>query len=164
MDSDTKYFRAGVGTVIYNNDYQVAVFKRLAPPTGIWQFQQGGIDTGETIEDTLWRELKEEVGLERAVIETIIPYPHWTIAEYPPEITEKLGNKTPNRLGQVHRWFFLELQDGVEINLTNATDQEFSDFQWVSFEDIFTLTSDYRRPTYQELYEFFVSNVKKERS
>ena len=58
-----RYFRAGVGTVIYREDGQLAWFKRAKYPIGIWQFQQGGIDLGETIETTLWRELREEVGL-----------------------------------------------------------------------------------------------------
>ena len=43
---DTRFFRAGVGTVIYNSKGQVAWFERAQNPVGVWQFQQGGIDLG----------------------------------------------------------------------------------------------------------------------
>ena len=34
------------------------------PPPYNWQFPQGGVNRGERVEDALYRELKEEIGLE----------------------------------------------------------------------------------------------------
>lgn len=83
----TRYFRAGVGTVIYNDAGQIAIFKRVQPPVGIWELQQGGIDSGEVPEETLWRELHEEVGIIKDDIEHITSVPGWTIYQRAEGIT-----------------------------------------------------------------------------
>ena len=38
----TRFFRAGVGTVIYNDKEEIVIFKRAQPPVGLWELQQGG--------------------------------------------------------------------------------------------------------------------------
>ena len=77
----TKKFRAGVATVIFNDNHEVALFKRAKPPVGFWEFQQGGIDEKEDTLDTLWRELKEEVGLTENELELVAEYPEWLAYE-----------------------------------------------------------------------------------
>ena len=76
---DTRFFRAGVGTVIYNSAGEVAIFERAQNPIGAWQFQQGGIDLGEDFTTTLWRELSEEIGLKEIDFHTMNEYPNWTL-------------------------------------------------------------------------------------
>jgi len=75
----TRFFRSGVGTVIFNSKNEVALFQRTHYPVGIWQFQQGGIDLDETFEDTLWRELKEEAGLTKDDFDFVAEMPNWTL-------------------------------------------------------------------------------------
>lgn len=72
---ETRYFRAGVGTVIYNAAGRVVHFERTQNPAGMWQFQQGGIDLDEQPADTLWRELAEEVGLTKEDFDDVHEYP-----------------------------------------------------------------------------------------
>lgn len=155
-----RYFRAGVGTVVYFSDNRVAWFKRNFHPVGIWQFQQGGIDIDESVETTLWRELLEEVGLTQDNIELITEYPKWTVHVYPYLDLNKSDNPEPDRLGQVHRWFFLKLKEGVEINLEKATEDEFSAWEWTDFDTVVERTSEDKRPAYEELREFYNQNLK----
>ncbi len=49
--------------------------------TSIWQFPQGGIDEGESSEEALFRELKEEIGTKK--VEIIAEYPEWIAYDFP---------------------------------------------------------------------------------
>ncbi len=151
----TRYFRAGVGTVIYNDAGQVAIFKRNQEPIGIWQFQQGGIDAGESPDVTLWRELKEEVGVEYADIASVHEMPGW----YPYQDLETFTDHSNLRLGQVHRWYFIKLKENIDIDLKNATDDEFSDWKFTTFEEAILLTSDHKKHVYEQLYEYFTKHI-----
>ncbi|NBD73851.1 NUDIX domain-containing protein [Patescibacteria group bacterium] len=146
---DTNYFRAGAGSVIYNEAGEVAWFRRVAHPAGVWQFQQGGIDAGEEPEDALWRELSEEVGLTQESIERIDVYPRWTLYEYPDM------SARPGCLGQVHRWWFLKLAPGVVIDLTRATSHEFDEWRFTTFPEAIAETNELKRHVYEELFGYF---------
>ncbi|MAZ29780.1 hypothetical protein CL655_00665 [bacterium] len=154
-----RHFRAGVGTVIHRSNGEVALFRRQVPPIGTWQFQQGGIDAGESVETTLWRELAEETGLSREDFSSVAEYPEWTLQVYPTEILNSPNQPNPDRLGQVHKWFYLKLKDGIEIDLATATDHEFNDVKWVSWEEALTVPPPYKVHVYQELYEYFKENI-----
>ncbi|MCA9357040.1 NUDIX domain-containing protein [Candidatus Nomurabacteria bacterium] len=147
----TRFFRAGVGTVIYNQKNEVALFQRAAYPIGVWQFQQGGVDLGESVEETLWRELKEEVGLTIEDFSSVIEMPRWTVYQDDNSVIDS----TISRFGQAHRWFFLELKPDKEINLSEATDDEFSDFRWTTFPEAIANTTKLKKHVYEELAEFY---------
>lgn len=149
----TRFFRASIGTVIYNNDGRVAFFERLQHPEGIWQFQQGGIDLGETLEQALWREVQEEVGLTRDDIEMVTERPDWTLYEDPPAVTDS----SLARMGQVHHWYFLKLKSDVNIDLEKATDKEFKNWKWITFDEAIALTNPNKQHVYRALEEFFVN-------
>lgn len=153
----TRYFRAGVGTVIYNDAGQIAIFKRVQPPVGIWELQQGGIDAGEVPEETLWRELHEEVGIIKDDIEHITSVPGWTIYQRAEGITDV----SLNILGQAHQWYFLKLKTGHSINLENALEDEASEFRWTSFDELIGLTGEHKKHVYQSLNDFFEMHIQK---
>lgn len=153
---DTRFFRAGVGTVIYNQIGEVALFERAQYPVGVWQFQQGGIDLGEDIETTLWRELKEEVGLTPNDFSQITLLPHWTVYQDP----DSVEDTSKSRLGQAHRWFFLELKPGKDIDLSQATKIEFSAYRWCSFVEAIAATDDLKKHVYQALETYFLTHIK----
>lgn len=149
------YFRPGAGSVIYNTTGSILVFERADLP-GTWQFQQGGMDSGETPEETLWRELREETGLRADDFYTALPYHRWTSYAYPPEVRR---NFDKHCLGQVHRWFFLHLKPDRQIDLTLATDQEFTAWRWTDFATIISETNEMKLPVYRELHEHFETTI-----
>jgi len=152
---DTRFFRAGVGTVIYNQNSEVVLFKRAQYPIGVWQFQQGGIDLGEHPEQTLWRELKEEVGLEQTDFLQVIEYPRWTVYQD----NNTVLDSSKSRFGQAHRWYFLELKESVTIDLTKASENEASDYKWVPFPLAVAETEELKKHVYQELMTHFHSDI-----
>lgn len=153
---DTPYFRAGVGAVVYRADGMILTFKRTGDE--IWQFPQGGLDAGETAETALWRELAEETALRQSDILRTIPYPTWTLYEYPDGFVLPYARSTC--AGQAHRWWFLELAPGTTIDLNRAHDKEFDAWRWVSFADFMTLTPhSFKQNVYQQLFEYYTEYI-----
>ena len=58
---DTEGFRANVGIVLMRGAGEVFLGRRTGGRG--WQFPQGGVRRGEQLEEALYRELHEEVGL-----------------------------------------------------------------------------------------------------
>jgi putative (di)nucleoside polyphosphate hydrolase len=151
----TRYFRAGIGSVIFNQEGAVAFFERKKEPVGIWQFQQGGIDLNETVDDALWRELREEIGLEKNAVDVLGALPNW----YLYEDMDAASDTSIQRIGQAHRWFFLKLRPHHTIDLTLALDDEFNDWKWISFEEAIAVTSPHKRHVYEHLYRHYQNHL-----
>ena len=141
-----KSFRPNVaGVIIHPTNKKVLMFRRLAKTNEKsellsdggqlrwnWQFPQGGIDPGETEEETLFRELKEEIGTNDV---TIIRVAERRVRYYYPlkmlHILHKQPKWKPYR-GQQQRWFLLRLNCETEkINFSHQP-IEFDAFQWIS--------------------------------
>ena len=79
-----KKYRPNVAAVIlapsYPFDCRIFIAQRC-DMTGIWQFPQGGIDEGETPQEALKRELKEEIGTDE--IDVLSEYPQWLSYDFP---------------------------------------------------------------------------------
>ncbi|HMO78327.1 MAG TPA: NUDIX domain-containing protein [Candidatus Paceibacterota bacterium] len=154
--SQNQYFRVGAGSVIYNAAGEIALFLRTGNPT-LWQLQQGGRDPNETTEETLWRELREETGIQQTNIEKVDLYPDWLLYEYHDQIRPKLNDQ--NCVGQIHKWYFLKLKPGVLIDLKNATDKEFSEVKWSSFQEVLRDSNNFKYPVYKKLAEYFTTHI-----
>lgn len=158
-------YRRGSGTVIINHDGLVAWFQRAGDPES-WQFQQGGCDPGEDHGLALWRELREETGLTPEDFSPVLRYPGLLQYDFPLEVREDLKRRNRDYPGQIHQWFFLRLKPGVKIDLTKATDREFTAVRFVTFEEALqeveartTPVGRMKLSVYWELYEFFRARV-----
>ena len=154
--SKNQYFRAGTGVVIYNDEGKILVFSRRDNPD-IWQLQQGGQDIGETVTETLWRELVEETALTKNDFTTINEYPNWTLYAYSENLRGEL--KDSNCLGQAHRWFYLKLKPDILINLSKASDDEFVNFKWCTFDDLLAVTDTLKYQVYSDLKNHFEATI-----
>ena len=54
----------GVGAVIFNNEKVLLVKRGKEPGYGKWSIPGGAVELGETLKESLLREVKEETGLE----------------------------------------------------------------------------------------------------
>lgn len=128
IDSDG--FRPNVGIILSNDLGQVLWARRIGQDA--WQFPQGGIKHDETIEEALYRELLEEVGLREHDVEVLACTRGWLRYRLPKRMVRY--NSQPVCIGQKQKWFLLKMvSDDTSVNLGYSGDPEFDGWQWVSY-------------------------------
>ena len=106
---DNEGFRANVGIVLMRGDGSVFLGRRARG--GGWQFPQGGMQTGEAPEQSLYRELHEEIGLTAQRRGTARRHRSgWMRYRLPSRYVRR--DQLPLCIGQKQRWFLLRLRDG----------------------------------------------------
>ena len=63
-------YRPNVAALMVDTNGNLLICERSTIP-GAWQFPQGGVDLGEEIEQALYREIREEIGLSKEHYEII---------------------------------------------------------------------------------------------
>jgi putative (di)nucleoside polyphosphate hydrolase len=142
----SKKFRPNVAAVIFDPvKNKVLMFRRVskkiegeAPLSDggqlrwNWQFPQGGVDPGENEEETLFRELEEEIGTRDVSIirssKTRIRY------HYPRKMLYILHQQPMWKpfCGQQQRWFLVQLNCDTEQIAFTHHPLEFDAYQWIS--------------------------------
>lgn len=127
---DKAGYRYGVGIILVNDRRQVFFAKRIGMPA--WQFPQGGMKENETIEETLYRELKEEIGLNPEDVQIITCTRRWLRYRLPHRLVRHYAK--PLCIGQKQKWFLLRLANqAAAIDLAANSDPEFDAWAWVSY-------------------------------
>src|SRR5450755_4762171 len=103
---DRDGFRANVGMMLMSADRKLFIARR-AGGRG-WQFPQGGQLCGETDEESLFRELMEEIGLAAGDVQILGRTRHWLRYRLPSRYVRH--NVQPLCLGQKQRRFLLRLR------------------------------------------------------
>jgi len=107
-------FRPNVGIIVANDHGQVLWARRYGHDA--WQFPQGGIIDGESPEQAMYRELREEIGLEPQDVELLAQTKGWLRYRLPRRFIR--NDKPPLCIGQKQRWFLLRLiSDEARIKL-----------------------------------------------
>nr|WP_321985561.1 RNA pyrophosphohydrolase [uncultured Lichenicoccus sp.] len=146
-------YRPNVGAVLFNRDGLVLVARRADLPNaegrpGIWQLPQGGIDGDEDPRKAVLRELREEVGTDRA--EILGEHPDWLSYDLPAAlIGVALGGKYR---GQRQRWFALRfLGEDADIRLDLDPHPEFDAWKWLPLAELPLQEVGFKRATYDIL-------------
>jgi putative (di)nucleoside polyphosphate hydrolase len=63
-------YRPNVAAVIMNDEGEMLIAER-SHIRGSWQFPQGGVDPGEGLEEALFREIEEEIGVKPELIKLL---------------------------------------------------------------------------------------------
>ncbi len=97
-----------------------------------WQFPQGGMGDGETLEQSLFRELSEEIGLLANDVQIVARTRRWLRYRLPARYVRR--NVRPVCLGQKQRWFLLKLCCTTKSFRFDQTQQpEFDRWRWVDY-------------------------------
>lgn len=127
---DNAGYRYGIGIILVNDNRQVFLAKRIGMPA--WQFPQGGMKAEETPEQAMYRELKEEIGLNPEDVDVLGMTRRWLRYRLPHRLVRHYAK--PLCIGQRQRWFLLKLANSQAIiDLKANDDPEFDAWSWVSY-------------------------------
>jgi putative (di)nucleoside polyphosphate hydrolase len=128
IDSDG--FRPNVGIILCNQQRQLFWAKRIGQDA--WQFPQGGIDTNESPEEAMYRELDEEVGLKPHHVNLLGSTHDWLRYRLPRRYIRK--NSNPVCIGQKQRWYLLRVNcNESDFCLDHSPKPEFDHWRWVKY-------------------------------
>src|SRR4051812_47232468 len=142
-------YRPAVAAILQDSSGRILICER-ADRRGAWQFPQGGIGAGGKPEETLAREVLEEILLPRSAYEIAAvrgPYRY----RFPGGITRK-GFR-----GQSHHYFLLRLRGSKTLIDTTAANAEFRSSRWILPEEFdFGWLPPMKRRAYRRvLHDFF---------
>ena len=128
IDSDG--FRANVGIVLMRGSGEVFLGRRTGGRG--WQFPQGGMREGESLEEALFRELEEEIGLTSADVTLLGRTERWLRYRLPSRYVRR--NRHPVCIGQKQRWFLLRLErENARFAFDSTSQPEFDEWRWTAY-------------------------------
>lgn len=153
---DRHGFRANVGIILVNDLGQVFCARRIG--MSAWQFPQGGIKQYETPETAMYRELKEEVGLDEEHVELLGSTKRWLRYRLPKRYIRY--HQRPLCIGQKQIWFLLRLTcDESNLCLDAADEQEFDAWRWVDYWEPLGFVVSFKRNVYRRALNEFADFV-----
>jgi putative (di)nucleoside polyphosphate hydrolase len=152
-DSDLPFYRPAVGIMLLNPAGFAFIGRRIDMPAGLaaWQMPQGGIDPGETPRQAALRELKEEVGTDKA--EILAETRGWLHYDLPSDIAPRMWGGRWR--GQRQKWFLMRFT-GEDSDINPATEHpEFDAWEWVEPRRLPELIVPFKRPLYCDVLAEF---------
>ncbi len=130
---------------------RILIAQRLDSADQAWQMPQGGIDPGEEPATTALRELREEIGTDKATI--LAETPDWLRYDLPDDLRKKLWRGRYR--GQRQKWFALRF-DGDDSDIDIATAHpEFSQWRWEHPNRVPELIVPFKRDLYRDVFSLF---------
>ncbi|KGM31819.1 RNA pyrophosphohydrolase [Inquilinus limosus] len=143
-------YRPCVGIMLLDRDGRVFVARRRDTPDG-WQMPQGGIDPGETARQAAFRELKEEIGTDRA--EFLAEAPETVRYDLPDHLVGKVWGGRYR--GQEQRWValrFLGTDGDIDIETEHP---EFDAWRWSAPDRVLAEIVPFKRDVYATVLAAF---------
>jgi putative (di)nucleoside polyphosphate hydrolase len=145
-------YRSAVGIMLLSRAGEVFVARRIdMPMLPAWQMPQGGIDPGETPIQAALRELKEEIGTDKA--EILGESRMWLQYDLPVKLA---GGVWGGRYrGQRQKWFAMRFT-GNDTDIDLATDHpEFDAWKWILPERLPEVIVPFKRQLYIDILAEF---------
>jgi putative (di)nucleoside polyphosphate hydrolase len=158
---DLDGYRANVGIVLSNREGKLLWARRIGQDA--WQFPQGGIRQDEAPEQAMYRELREEIGLEAADVVVLGHTRDWLRYRLPKHLVRRRSR--PLCIGQKQVWYLLYLVgDDDKVRLDSTDQPEFDQWCWVDFwsplEEVVSFKRNVYRSALQEFAELLFTDGK----
>ena len=154
--SDLPY-RAAVGVMLLNADNKVFVGQRLDNALEAWQMPQGGLDPGESAEEGALRELEEETGIARALVDIVACASRQLFYDLPDDLQGRIWGGRYR--GQCQTWFlcrFLGSDDDVRID---TPEPEFRAWKWAEPIELPAMIVPFKQDLYRAVLAEFAEHL-----
>lgn len=161
MVIDRAGYRLNVGIILVNDSGRVFWGRRHGHDA--WQFPQGGLAQGETALDAMFRELREEVGLDKDDIEVLGSTRRWLKYRLPKQYLRH--GSEPLVIGQKQKWYLLRLvasEQKVRLDLSDSP--EFDSWRWIDYNEPPAQVIFFKRQVYSQAMKELEYVLKKRRS
>ena len=146
-------YRPAVGIMLINPGRHVWVGQRRDNSLKAWQMPQGGLDPGEDALEGALRELEEETGIVRDLVELVAQAPEELTYDLPADLIGKVW-KEPWR-GQRQSWFLMRFL-GADADVNIATPEpEFRAWKWAPPAELPGLIVPFKRRLYEDVVAAF---------
>ncbi len=146
-------YRPNVAALIVNPTGSLLICERWTI-AGAWQFPQGGVDAGESLEQALFREVKEEVGLSSTDYEVVARRQGYRYL-YPEPVRGKKLRKHGSH-GQEQTYFLCHLNENAPPVNVNQKQREFRAYRWILPEEFdLDWLPAFKRDVYREVMRDF---------
>ncbi len=144
-------YRPCVGIMLINQQGDIFGGQRLDNRAEAWQMPQGGIDEGEDVETACFREMREEIGTNKADILRL--HPDWLNYDIPRPLADNLWSGAYR--GQTQKWVALRFTgEDTDINI-QTEDPEFISWQWLSPDELIERAVPFKRDVYTNIMAEF---------
>ena len=150
-------YRPCVGVMLLNAEGRVFVGQRLDNPQPAWQMPQGGIDPGEDPTEAALRELWEETGVTRDLVQIEAETPDWLHYDLPLDLVPRLW-KGKYR-GQKQRWYLMRFQGADNQIVIETEHPEFSEWTWLDPRDLVEKIVPFKREVYAQVVASFADRL-----
>jgi putative (di)nucleoside polyphosphate hydrolase len=161
MVIDRAGYRLNVGIVLINESNRVFWGKRHGHDA--WQFPQGGLASGETAIEAMFRELHEEIGLDRCDVEVLGVTKRWLKYRLPKQYLRH--GTDPLVIGQKQKWYLLKLitsEQKVRLDLCDSP--EFDSWRWIDFHEPQDHVIFFKKQVYVQALKELAYFIKKRRT
>ena len=145
-------FRPNVAAILQRKNGKIWIGERI-DRKGAWQFPQGGVDSGESVKDAMYREMWEEVGVERDQLKIISSKDGYRY-KYPS------GRKKGSYSGQEQTYYLCRVKN-THVNIATAH-PEFQSGQWIEPNEFdLAWLPKFKQETYRKVLKDFFGIKKK---
>ena len=143
---DRDGYRPNAGIILVNTRNEVFWGKRIREHS--WQFPQGGIKSGESPEQAMYRELQEEIGLRPEHVRILGRTRDWLRYDVPKHWIKREWRNTYR--GQKQIWYLLRLiGHDSDICLRSSQHPEFDAWRWNDYWVPLDAVIEFKRGVYQ---------------
>src|SRR5881628_2852957 len=158
---DKEGYRPNVGIILANQRNEVFWGKRVNQHA--WQFPQGGIQHGETPLQAMFRELEEEIGLQRGHVRILGRTREWLRYEVPEKWMRRSKENGCSYRGQKQIWYLLRMvARDCDISLRASGHPEFDAWRWHDYWVPLDSVIDFKREVYRLALEQLASYLEVE--
>lgn len=161
MVIDKAGYRLNVGIILLNDSGRVFWGRRQGHDA--WQFPQGGVHQGETAIEAMFRELQEEIGLDKNDVEVLGSTRRWLKYRLPSQYIRR--GSTPLVIGQKQKWFLLKLLSSEQkLRLDLSDSPEFDSWRWIDYAEPAEHVIYFKRQVYGQALKELEHLIKRRRT